>query len=234
MLSAALILGLALSVSAVEIPDASRKGSLTLTMVWDGKSLDGGRLTLYRVGTIDNHNGDYFFVPVPQLEDAAPQLTDLTDKTLPPKFLALAEEKQLTPIHVPILSGKALAESLSTGLYLVAQAEEDACDGYDPIDPFLISLPQWDGKTYQYDITARPKVGLPDSEPTEPTEPEPSEPEPSEPEPSEPEKPGPEKEPRLPQTGQQNWPVPVMAVSGLMLILLGRLLCTGKKEGHEK
>ena len=48
--------------------------------------------------------------------------------------------------------------------------------------------------------------------------------------PTEPVKP---KDPVLPQTGQLNWPVPVMCISGLMLISIGILL-RGRKTENEK
>lgn len=41
--------------------------------------------------------------------------------------------------------------------------------------------------------------------------------------------------PKLPQTGQLNWPVPVMIVTGLTLFAIGWMLCFGrKKENYEK
>jgi len=40
---------------------------------------------------------------------------------------------------------------------------------------------------------------------------------------------------KLPQTGQLNWPVPLMACAGLALFALGWALCyAGKKEGYEE
>lgn len=42
-------------------------------------------------------------------------------------------------------------------------------------------------------------------------------------------------EPKLPQTGQMNWPIPVMTVAGLALFIFGWYLCFGRKrEGNEK
>ena len=82
-----------------------------------------------------------------------------------------------------------------------------------------MSLPQWQNDGYVYDLTASPKVPLV-PEPTEPTVPtEPTDP----------------TDPWLPQTGQLNWPIPLMAVSGLALFMAGCILCFGrKKERYEK
>ena len=71
-----------------------------------------------------------------------------------------------------------------------------------------------------YDLIAAPKVSLeikPDK-PDKPTEPD---------DPTEPDK------PILPQTGQLHWPVPILAVSGVVLFAMGWYLCFGKREEHE-
>ncbi|MCD8017514.1 MAG: hypothetical protein LUE97_06945 [Oscillospiraceae bacterium] len=39
-------------------------------------------------------------------------------------------------------------------------------------------------------------------------------------------------EPDIPQTGQLNWPVPLLAVCGLLLFALGWVLKCGKKESR--
>ena len=36
--------------------------------------------------------------------------------------------------------------------------------------------------------------------------------------------------PDLPQTGQLNWPVPVLAVLGMLLVTAGVVLCTTEKR----
>ena len=74
------------------------------------------------------------------------------------------------------------------------------------------------------------------SDPTEPSDPtKPSEPtKPSDPtkpsEPDDPTDPTEPDEPQLPQTGQLNWPVPVMAMGGALLLILGFLLRVSSKK----
>jgi len=228
LLSALLLMGLGLSVSAAGFTNLDRKGTLTLVMEWDSKPLNSGSLTLYRVGDIVCQSGDDYFTTVPELKDSNISLKKLDDTRLPQKLAELAVQEELEPVKAPIQQGEAVFDGLQTGLYVVMQTKADACDGFEPIAPFLISLPQWNGNQYLYERKAQPKVELEiipeeSEEPTEPTEPESTEPKPTKPSGS-----------TLPQTGQLNWPVPVMAVSGLILLLCGILLCAGKKVDGEE
>ena len=65
-------------------------------------------------------------------------------------------------------------------------------EGYQPFSPFLAGIPTVIGDFVCYDVDASPKVA---ALPTGP---------------------------QLPQTGQLRWPVPVLALGGVTLILLGR------------
>lgn len=133
------------------------------------------------------------------------------------KALALVSEKQLPMLSAPITEGAARFENLETGPYLVYQTQQDASDGFAPIKPYLISVPYLSGGKYVMDVTAKPKVPL-EEVPTVPTEPEPTKPTDS----------------QLPQTGQLNWPVPILVVGGLVLFLLGWFLYfDGNKKKHE-
>lgn len=52
VLTLLLLTGLVLTVFAAEAPDLTRKGSVTFTMDYEGTALNGGFLTITRVGTI--------------------------------------------------------------------------------------------------------------------------------------------------------------------------------------
>lgn len=216
LLCAALLLALPFQALAAMIPEEDRIGSLTFRMEWEDQKLDSGSLTLYRVGQIIWKNGRYEFELVPELADTGASLKDLDDSALPKTFAKLAQERELDAITAPIEEGTAHFAQMQTGLYVVTQSQDQACDGLKPINPFLISLPRWDGSCYVYDLTADPKMAM-ETEPTEPTEPPP-------PPPTEPE------DPNLPQTGQLNWPIPLMFVSGMILVTIGLILCFRKKE----
>ena len=214
----ALLLNLSAAVSAVEIPDPGKMGSITFTMAWNGENLDSGSLTMYRVGDIRETENGFGFALIAELEDSRLSLEDLSDPELAQSLCVLAKERQLPAITAPIENGKAVFDDLLPGLYVVTQTEEEASEGFSPILPFLISLPQMQYGDYVYDLTAVPKVSL-EPAPTEPSAPtEPTEPTP----------------PDLPQTGQLNWPVPFLAVAGFALFVLGWFLRFGKKHEHEK
>lgn len=212
----ALVLGLACTGFAAEVPDMDRPASLTLIMEADGKPLDSGKLTLFRVGEIAQAEGNFYFTLIPELADSGISLENLEQTDLAETLAELAVLRELEAMTAPVEKGKAMFSQLKPGLFVVVQYAEDVIDGFLPIRPFLISLPRWNERVYEYDLTARPKVSL-EPEPTEPTQPKPPKP------------PG----PNLPQTGQLLWPIPVLAVSGLACLVIGGFLCRRKKDDHE-
>ena len=94
-----------------------------------------------------------------------------------------------------------------------------AANGYEAVKPFLVSVPMNENGTYAYDVDATPKMStLTETEPTHST----------------PTTPTTSVEPTLPQTGQLSWPVPVLAMFGLLLFSIGWAPRFGKgKKTHE-
>ena len=170
----AALLFLAAPVSARELPDPQRTGSLTFWMAFGDQSLEGGSLSLYRVGMVSITNGDAGFLPVEALADG-PQWTDLNDPALARELADLAQSRDLPEIREEILGGWVTFAPLEPGLYVVTQEVSQATEGFDAIQPFLISLPRWEDDGYVYDVTASPKVPLVPEEtpPPPPTEPPP-------------------------------------------------------------
>ena len=212
LLTVVLLCGLSIPVHAAHpVPDLSQNGSLTFSVELDGTQLDGGALNLYRVGDIRENDGNYNFrlIEALQSRDLLPE--EVSDPALAQDLLTRAKPLNLTKITAPIRNGKAVFDTLPVGLYLVWQSKADATDGYDAIHPFLISIPRFQNGEYILDVVATPKVPL-ETEPTEPTTPPPPPP------------------PHLPQTGQLNWPIPIMAVSGAVLFVVGWILCAGRKR----
>ena len=190
------------------VPDLSRNGSLTFAMELDGTALDNGNLNLYKVGEIAEDDGNYFFQLIDEREITK---ESQIDENLAKEMLTLAKEMSLTKLTAPIEEGSAEFTDLPVGLYVVWQDEKDATKGLFPIQPFLISVPRFQDGTYELDVLAKPK-NAPETIPPESTEPPPPPP------------------PKLPQTGQLNWPVPVMALTGTMLFVAGWILCMSRKR----
>lgn len=207
LLCLAFLLTLSIAVSAQEVPDLQKHGTITFLITWEGENLEGGSLCLYRVGTIREDAGNYSFSLIPQLADSGLSLEDPNDPALAQALASYIHSLEGTT--VPIREGKAEFADVAPGLYLVVQAE--ATEGFSPMAPFLISMPRYENGAYVTEVTARPKASL-ETIPTEPEETRPTEP----------------SEPDLPQTGQLNWPVPVLAVLGLGFFALGWKLRMGE------
>lgn len=209
---------LSLTVYAHDVPQERDDCSIEVVVRYDGKNVSGGTLTAVKVGFVDEDNGDYFFSRVfddvrlddVQTADAAAQLNEF--------YSAYGSQYEFYMQTVSVSDGKATFTGLSTGLYLIFQ--EKAADGYSKLNAFLVGVPYMNDGAYQYNVTAAMKAELE------------RQPEPSKPAGTTPTTPT---DPKLPQTGQLNWPVPVLVVSGLMLFAFGWILCFGrKKENYEE
>lgn len=216
LLCAILMLSLGVTAHAYDTLDTSRTGAISVSMVCGGKAVPGGALTLYRVGEILETDGSYRFVLTDDFAESGADLSDASSTELPEKLSTYAAQKKLSGRTVEIAdNGKAAAGDLDLGLYLVVQSK--AANGYQPVAPFLVSVPMYEEGAFVYDVDATPKMRALTAATPSPT-------------PAASPKPSTPTGPTLPQTGQLNWPVPVMAVLGLCLFLAGWALRYGKKE----
>lgn len=218
---------------AHEVPDASREGSVSVAMTYDGTAVAGGTLTLYQAGKVCEDDGSYGFALTEAFAKSGVSLDNPESSELAESLAAYVSVNEITASRTVKIGddGRAVAADLELGLYLVVQSE--AAAGYKAVEPFLVSVPMYENGTYIYDVDASPKLSILTKEvpvPTEPVTPT---------KPATPTKPGtpgkttvPSTPARttLPQTGQLNWPVPVLAVLGLCLFLLGWGMRFGKKE----
>lgn len=190
------------------VPDLEINGSISVTMQDKGTPVAGGSLTLYYAGEIRDADGDFVFALTPEFAGSGASLENIKGEGLAAELAEYAGSASLTGKTQGIGSdGKTAFGDLAPGLYLVVQQEP--AEGYYPVAPFLVSVPMYDGSDYQYDVDATPKVELnraPETEPTKPT--------------------GEKSE--LPQTGQTVWLVPVLGMIGVVLILVGMTLRSGK------
>lgn len=223
-----LLYGSVMAVNAHAVPDLTQKGSIEITMKYENQPVQGGNLELFRVGEVLEENGDYYFGVLEEFKGSGVSLEDVQS---PEVAKALAEyAKDLKGMKKEISSeGKVDFDQLELGLYLLVQ--DDAAAGYHKVNPFLVSVPKEVNGEYVYQVDAGPKVQLKPQETPPPGTtplPTPTAPPTVAPPPS-------DTPPKLPQTGQLNWPVPLLAVSGLWLFTMGWMLRFGrKKDGVKK
>ena len=195
------------------VPELDQNGSITFLMDYNGSPLEDGSLNLYKVGEICEEDGNYFFQLINGKTIAQEKEID---QALADKLLSNAGEQLRAKLTAPIKNGKAVFAELPVGLYVAWQDVEDASTGLQPIRPVLISVPRFQNGAYELDVQAKPK-NAPEPVPSEPTE-EPTKPPSGE---------------KLPQTGQLVWPIPLLAMAGVTVFVLGWWLYFGRREDAE-
>lgn len=196
--------------SAHETPDGGKKGTIIVEMKYGGEAVKSGTLTAYRIGQIQERNGDYVFVKTKEMAGLEASYDDIGSAALAEEAAQYVKEKHVTAAaSAENKVGKVVFKDLELGLYLIVQTE--ASEGYEPVKPFLMAVPANEEGHYLYQVTAEGKFELQ----KEPAPPEPTPPE----------------DPKLPQTGQLNWPVPALAVLGMILLTAGwSLRASGRKS----
>lgn len=191
-----------------EVPDMDKKGSITVELKYGTATVKGGTLSLYKAGKVVEEDGNYAFAWEKAFVGFGGEIALPDDGTLAKNLYAYAKDAQVKAVTtLENKTGTVVFENLEPGLYLVVQSE--AATGYTALSPFVISVPMEQEGHYVYDVSAYGKS----SSALKPTS---------------------TPEPILPRTGQTNWPVPVLAVAGLLLFALGWVLCFGRrKQEHE-
>ena len=212
-----LILGLgsfSVCASAERGIDMNREGSIVLSCKYAGKPVSGGNLLLYGVADVEmDANGNYSFRLLDRFGGDRLLQADLDDSSLPGRLVGSGELGSL-PYRSTVFdtNGEARFEGVKPGLYLLMQTVP--AKGYQKMGTILVSVPMYDPATdgYSYDVDASVKPAVErEVKPTPTPTPPPGE--------------------RIPQTGQMNWPVPALAVMGLVSILIGVLLLRADKAG---
>ncbi|MGE9942087.1 hypothetical protein ACQRBH_10995 [Bariatricus sp. SGI.161] len=213
-----LICSMSMSVSAVEVPDLTRKGSITVTMHVKKDNKDvivpGGTLTLYRVGEIYEDDGNYSFIPTGDFADCGETFEDIQSPELASRLAEYAKKNVKDKGETKKVSDKGVVtfKDWELGLYLLVQYE--AAEGYNKANPFLVGLPDVEGGKYIYKVDASPKVNIIGQDSGKKTPPKTTS--------------------KLPQTGQLNWPIPLLVVSGMVLFAIGWVLCFGRKKSDDE
>ena len=157
------------STFALTLPDTGKPGSISVTMIdpTTKKAAPGGNLVLFKVGEVHVEDGDYSWVLSEDFTDSKADLSDLQSETLTATLAAYAVEKDVKPYDIANIdeNGKATIKDLPVALYLITQTE--AAAGYKKIMPFLVTVPIGNNEDgWVYDVDASPKVELETATPT--------------------------------------------------------------------
>jgi len=230
-----LLCGLHTTTVSALTQDENRKGTITVAMKYGGEAISGGTLTVYRVGEATEENGKYKFHKSEAIQDFAVDFdlddSGINDPDLADAIAAFVEENHLSAYaDAENQAGKAVFTDLDVGMYLIMQTK--TADGYEPLKPFLVAVPMNEDGQYKWAVIAEgktqdnqnaiPPVPSVPGESDQPTVPNVSENISAN-----------TTDETLPQTGQLNWPVPMLAALGLLLFSVGWLLYfSGKKEHY--
>lgn len=211
-----------------ELPDLNRAGSISIMMknTETGEIVPGGSLALYQVAEAVEDEG-YIFQFTVDFADCGLSLADVESEKLASALVSYAESNGIDKVTRNVETDSSVSfTGLKAGLYLIVQQTSAA--GYNAVSPFLVSIPmrQAKGNGWVYDVDASPKLELiQDSLPAQAHKTTLS------------------LGKKLPQTGQLNWPIPVMAIAGMLIFALGWRLNSTKndiknsmkgKNGYEK
>lgn len=144
------------------LPDYSRTGSIAVTLLTSGdkRPVPGGSLQLFAVAVAKSDDGNNFFEYTAPFASCGQNLDNLESQSAA-MAAALAEwvqTKGVTGTAAAInANGHASFSGLKLGLYLIVQ--DETVKGFEPVRPFLVTLPVWDSVRGElvYDVTADPK-----------------------------------------------------------------------------
>lgn len=176
--------------------DMDKKGSLSVTMECSHGYRSGGKVGLYAVATICSENNNYFFEYTQAFKDCPLSLDNISNDLEADRFYAYATDAGIECELRELIDGTAIYENLPVGLYLVVHAQAE--NGFTTALPFFVTIPASDGEHWDYSVDAAPKVEVKHSELDHPQD--------------------------IPQTGQLKWPIPIMAVSGVMIFVIGLVI----------
>lgn len=160
MLLLTVLVGLSgLTAYAHDVPDESKKGSVTVDFEYDNKAVTGGRLALYRIAEARQTDGNYGFENLPEFSGFHKDMSDLTSAELARCLADFVDSHSIQPVDArDNRSGSVTFPELPHGLYLVVQVE--AAPGYEAVQPFLVTVPMLEDGRYVYDVNAYGKTAL--------------------------------------------------------------------------
>ena len=207
-----MLLQLIPAATADTVVDMDKKGSISVRVAFEGKALEGLKVNCIKVADLVLTENAYYFECV---YDRSIIFTaeNIQDTDNPQIMLELVKKGTDKPISGTVKQNSIVKfTDLHPGMYLIYQTEQYSTKETDYIiSPFLVTIP-YDGE-YDVDATSKPSLDVIPQE-TKPTNPPP---------------------PDVPQTGQLEWPIPVMACGGMAFFILGWWLCfSRRKDSYEK
>lgn len=208
-----------LTVFAAEQPDLGVRGTITISMKKNGKTVSGGEFEIYHIANISKSDHKYVYTKAFKNCPVSPNNSESDE--IAPELEKYVKINKLTGIRKNVDSnGIAEFSGLKTGLYFVIQNK--AAKGYSKANSFTVSLPSYEDGKYNYAVNAKPKFSVSGSENT--TQTQNTTVNPSKP-----------TDANLPQTGQLNLPIPILTVLGVFLVISGAIIrIIGRKEENEK
>ena len=204
----------AVRVSAAEAHGQGQKGSLSVVMQnrKTNTKIPGGEVVLYQVAEITSKETEIQYAFTNGFENCGLKLDNLEDELLAEKLKA---EIGASTVGVAQTIG-----ADGTAGFSGLDVQTKAANGYEMFSPFLVSLPMRENGQWKYQVEAMPKIevsvsGKPETPVKQPV--------------STPKPVSSGNNLRLPYTGQLIWPVPVMAIAGMLLFAVGWSLRKDKK-----
>lgn len=151
--------GLACGAYAHEVPDLDQTGAIEVTMELDGHPVGGGAIALYRVGDVQENDGNYSFVLTDSFMGSGVALDDIQSADVAKTLATYASDNGVAARVKRIgASGKVSFDNVQVGLYLLVQTRP--ATGYSLTNPFLVAVPTLMADGYYYVVDASPKVEI--------------------------------------------------------------------------
>ncbi len=244
VLTALLMLSISVpAYAAADTPslDLDEYGSISVTLYSDENecAVTDGELSVYEIADLYLDDGNMAYELTDDFASSGISLDDIEDTALPEEISKYIEANDIDPLETVEVDEDGFLEflDLAPGLYLVTQST--LSEGYYAIEPFLVTVPQADADGWIYDVDATPKTEvIPDEDDTDDDNGNQSS--------GSPNSSGnfgnnnsggsgnsgnsgssgssSSDQSKLPKTGQLNWPIPVLAVLGIVFIIAGYVL----------
>lgn len=223
-LAVILCLTLPLTAQAVTV-EYARAGTLQVQLETTSARSDwsGVEISLYRIGDVENPDGDLKYVLSGACADCGVRLDYVTADEADAAAKHIGEyidQNQVAAMDRRTTDAKGFAafENLGVGVYF---ARKEGGTREIDILPFIVSIPYYKGGELLYIVPVNPKMEIRPTPTPQPT---------ATPQPTTPPGGG-----NLPQTGVTRWPVVALSIGGCTLIALGAgLILAARRKREEK